>query len=543
MQEKTTMLKKLIAGIRWCCHSRYRRYILFRGYRLLHQRGQSDLVQKCKHQVSLAATGVTTGTASADIFFAARPEANLVIRQYLTKRTGEKSICLSVFNAVGGGVPIHHLPPHTYPVLRALGIPVWGLGSRVRWMVSLLVYWLYGCWMIVKLGRSTAERNSELNAGSSAFFQDLPVNAVPDRETSFERQDLVSWYCRWDQRNPLISSVSHQHKSRVKAVVNGVTLEYRAAGWSGYMGSTARIKYLLWGLRVGFMSLVDLLRGRWWHALLFSQAVMAKRLALSSEETLPAEIWFNHENYKYRPIWTYEAEARGVKSYLYFYSINNQTVQPAGHEISISGYWHLMNWPRCLVWNSQQKEILQQYINMETTYVPAGHMPYSDTNEELTPLSSPAIAVFDIPSYGNETSFALGQAYKYQKDHVVEAFYDDIIDAARANELVVCTKQKTGRKKSHLTARYLHLLEKLEQSPDVCATEAGIAAHRLIMATQMTVSAPYSSTSVIAEALGKPGCYYDPTGLLPEMTIFSHGIRIIRSPEALSDWIKKNRPQ
>ena len=37
---------------------------------------------------------------------------------------------------------------------------------------------------------------------------------------------------------------------------------------------------------------------------------MAKRLALSSEETLPAEIWFNHENYKYRPIWTYEAEAR-----------------------------------------------------------------------------------------------------------------------------------------------------------------------------------------------------------------------------------------
>ena len=114
---------------------------------------------------------VTTGTASADIFFAARPEANLVIRQYLTKRTGEKSICLSVFNAVGGGVPIHHLPPHTYPVLRALGIPVWGLGSRVRWMVSLLVYWLYGCWMIVKLGRSTAEKNSELNAGSSAFFR------------------------------------------------------------------------------------------------------------------------------------------------------------------------------------------------------------------------------------------------------------------------------------------------------------------------------------------------------------------------------------
>ncbi|MAW24481.1 MAG: hypothetical protein CMQ84_00560 [Gammaproteobacteria bacterium] len=543
MQENMTMLKNLVAGIKWFCSARYRRYMIFRGYRLLFQRGQSDLVQKCKHQVSLVETGVTHDTASPDIFFASRPDADLVIRQFLSKRTGEKSMCISVYNAIGGGVPIHHLPPHTYSLLRELGIPVWAFGSRIRWMLGLLVYWLYGCWIFVKLGFPVADKNSETNAGSSAFFQDLPLNALPDRETPFERQDLVSWYCRWDKRNPLIRTVTHQHKNRVNTVVNGISLEYRAAGWSGYMSSSARIKYLLWGLRVGFMSLVDLLSGRWWHALLFSQAVMAKRLALSSEETLPAEIWFNHENYKYRPIWTYEAEARGVKSYLYFYSINNQTVQPAGHEISISGYWHLMNWPRCLVWNSQQKEILQQYINMETAYVQAGHMPYSDTNEELTPLSSPAIAVFDIPSYGNETSFALGQAYKYQKDHVVEAFYDDIIDAARANELVVCTKQKTGRKKSHLTARYLHLLEKLEQSPDVCATEAGIAAHRLIMATQMTVSAPYSSTSVIAEALGKPGCYYDPTGLLPEMTIFSHGIRIIRSPEALSDWMKKNRPQ
>ena len=542
MQEKTKMLKKLIAGIRWCCHSRYRRYILFRGYRLLHQRGRSNLVQKCKHQVSLAATGVTTGTASPDIFFAARPEADLVIRQYLTKRTGEKSICLSVFNAVGGGVPIHHLPPHTYPVLRALGIPVWGLGSQVRWMISLLVYWLYGCWIFIKLGRSTVKKNSELNAGSSAFFQDLPVNAFPDSETSFERQDIVSWYCRWDQRNPLIRSVSHQHKSPVKAMVNGVSLEYRDGGWSGYMSSNVRMKYLLWGLRVGFMSLVDLLRGRWWHALLFSQAVMAKRVALSSEGTLPAEVWFNHENYRFRPIWSYEAEVRGVKSYLYFYSVNNQTVQPAGHEISISGYWHLMNWPRCLVWNSHQKEILQQYINMEIEYVPAGSVPYTDTNEELTPLSSPAIAVFDIPCYGNEITFALGQAYKYQKNHVVETFYNDIINAARANQLLVCTKQKPGRKKSHLTAKYLRLLKKLEQSSNVYAINAGIAPHRLIMVTQLTISLPYSSTSVIAKALGKPACFYDPTGLLPEITIFSHGIRVIRSPKDLSDWIRINQP-
>ena len=540
MQESMTMLKKLVAGIKWFCSARYRRYMIFRGYRLLFQRGQSDLVQKCKHQVSLVETGVTDDTASPDIFFASRPDADLVIRQFLSKRTGEKSMCISVYNAIGGGVPIHHLPPHTYSLLRELGIPVWAFGSRIRWMLGLVVYWLYGCWMFVKLGFPVADKNSETNAGSSAFFQDLPLNALPDRVTPFERQDLVSWYCRWDKRNPLIRTVTHQHKNRVNTVVNGISLEYRAAGFSGYLGGRTWLEYFLWGLWVAFMAFVDLVRGRWWHALLFSQAVMAKRLVLSSEGTLPAEVWFNHENYRFRPIWTYEAEARGVKSYLYFYSINNQVIQPADHEIIISGYWHLMNWPRCLVWNSQQEEILQKYTHLETTYVQAGDMPYSDSNEELTPLSSPAIAVFDIPSYVLDVTFSLGQVYKYQKDHVIEAFYDDIIEAARANDLVICTKQK-ARHKRHLTARYLHILNKLDQLADVLPIEAGIAAHRLIKATQMTVSIPYSSTSVIAEALGKPACYYDPTGLLPEKTIFSHGIRVIRSPEALSDWMKKYR--
>ena len=535
------MRTNLFAGIKWFCSARYRRYMIFRGYRLLLQRGQSNLVQKCKHRISLAETGVTDDTASPDIFFASRPYADLVIRQYLSKRTGEKSMCISVYNAVGGGVPIHHLPPHTYPLLRELGVPVWAFGSRIRWMLSLLVYWLYGCWVFVKLGFPVAGKNDQTNAGSSAFFQDLPLNALPNKETSFERQDLVSWYCRWDKRNPLIRTVSHQHKSRVNTVVNGITLDYRAAGFSGYLDGRAWLQYFLWGLRVAFMTLVDLALGHWWHALLFSQAVMAKRLVLSPKGTLPAEYWFNHENYKFRPIWTYEAEARGGKSYLYFYSINNQAIQPADQEVIISGFWHLMNWPRCLVWNSLQEEFLKKFNNLETTYIQVGQIPYSDSNEDLTPLSSPAIAVFDIPSYVLDVTLSLGPVYKYQKDHVVEAFYVDIIEAARANGFVVCTKQKVRRKR-HLTARYLSILDELDQlADDVLPIKADIASHRLIEAAQMTVSTPYSSTSVIAEALGKPACYYDPTGLLPEKTIFNHGIRVIRSPEALSDWIKNNR--
>lgn len=533
-------LKKMVTAVRWFCFPRYRRYMIFRGYRRLHKQGQSNLVQQCKHELSRVATGVMFDKASPEIFFAARPEADLVIRQFLSKRTGEKSICHSVYNAVGGGVPIHHLPPHTYPALRNLGIPIWSFGSSIRWSVSLLIYWLYGCWMVLKLGRSTAAKNSEITAGSKAFFQSLPVNAVPDRKTSFERQDIVSWYSRWDKRNPSIKSVSHQHKNRINVIVNGITLEYRPAGWSGYMSVGTQIKFLLWSLRVAFMALTDLLRGRWWHALLFSEAVMAKRLTLSAEGTLPAEIWFHHEYYRFRPIWTYEAEARGVKSYLYFYSVNNQTVQPSSHDFIITGYWHLMNWPRYIVWDKQQKEFLEKYNQPGTELIQVDPTPYTDSNDDLKSPSLPSIAVFDIPSYVSEITFALGQPYNYQKNHVAKAFYDDIVKVARAHGFAVCTKPKL-RNQSHLAPGYRATLDRLDKQPDVYRIEAGISPHRLIMATQMTISTPYSTPSVIAKALGKPTCFYDPTGLLPKNSNFSHGIKVINTPEDLSDWIKNNR--
>ncbi len=534
-------LNKLINGIKWCCQPRYRKYLLFRGYRRLRYSSQANLIQKCKYELSLAITGVNKQSASPDIFFSAQTEADLVIRQYLTKRTGEKSICLSIYNAVGGGIPIHHLPPHTYQILQNLSIPNWAFGSWLRWQISLILYWLYGCMIFFKLARSTASKKTDQCSHKTVFFLHLPLNAIPRSETVFQRQDLISWYVRWKRRNPSCDSISHQHKNCVDNEVCGMSLKYRAAGWPSFFAMHEKFGYFFWGVRISIMALFDIFRGRWWHALLFSQAVMAKRIALSQRENLPAEIWVNHENYKYKPVWVYEAEAKGVKSFLYFYSINNQTVQPATHEISISGYWHLMNWPRYLIWNEEQKNILKEYIQHKAEFVMSGALPFTDSDDDLSPLSSPAIAVFDIPSFTSEFFLLFGQAFKYQTDNVVEQFYQDVIHAAKANYFLVCTKQKAGRKSTHLTSRYIKLHDKLKKTKGVCGVKPDIAAHRLIMSTQMTISAPYSSTSLIAKSMGKPSCYYDPTMLLPDRTKFSHGVEIVKSLEALTEWIKKNK--
>ena len=499
-------------------------------------------MQECKHRLTRIPSPAKHGTASGAIFFSAGDQADLVIRQYLTKKSFGRFIGLSLYNALGGGVPIHHLPPHTYPVLRDMGIPVWETASKLLWPLSLMAYWLYGCGTMLWLGLSNPGGETESDSRANAFFLDMLPNAAPDTETKFQRQDLVSWYARWEGRNPKINAVTHQLRDRTSRKVDGLDVKYRPAAWSGRIEGKERWNYLLWCLGAAGLSLFDLLRGRWWHAMLLPEAVMAKRLALSPEGGLPAEIWLNHENYSFKPLWVYGAEARGVETFLYFYSVNNQTIQPAGAPVHIAGHWELMNWKRVLVWTEQHESLLRKHAGDggdAVEYIRVGHMPFLDSDTEIEPIASPSIAIFDVPGFRAGRLLALGQAYKYTSDRMLEVFYRDIMELAAARGVSVHLKRKS-RPDGLLTPRYRTLIKEVLRSETAQSVDPAVAPHRLVMATDATISVPYSTTSVIAKALGKPACYYDSLGILPETSEFSHGIEIIRSRDALEKWIKRN---
>jgi hypothetical protein len=47
---------------------------------------------------------------------------------------------------------------------------------------------------------------------------------------------------------------------------------------------------------------------------------------------------------------------------------------------------------------------------------------------------------------------------------------------------------------------------------------------------------PFTSTALIARHLGKPSCYYDPTGLVQKNDRAAHGIPIVTGMEELKSW-------
>ena len=51
------------------------------------------------------------------------------------------------------------------------------------------------------------------------------------------------------------------------------------------------------------------------------------------------------------------------------------------------------------------------------------------------------------------------------------------------------------------------------------------------------ISSPYTSTAVIANEMGKPSVYYDPSKLLQKGDPASHGIMVIQSELELDEWL------
>ncbi len=86
--------------------------------------------------------------------------------------------------------------------------------------------------------------------------------------------------------------------------------------------------------------------------------------------------------------------------------------------------------------------------------------------------------------------------------------------------------------------QYRFFAERLSESENVITVDPDISAYRVIEASTIVISMPFTSTALIARELGKPSCYYDPTGLVQKDDRAAHGIEIIIGPEELKKWLK-----
>ena len=520
---------------------------VLRGQRLMRAEGWLPLIVQIKHDISHQSLTAFTDRTSAYIFHETLEISELIIRQYLMIRVAGVGLNRSILAAFGGARGVHVLPPHILNLLAEKGVPTHQILSRLAWIGYVFAVWAYGVLIIARLARRAHPLSNRLaSPKSTALFVGAVQGNLPSDRPLSDRYDLLSWYHNWPGRNPAICTIAASGRLSPPLHSDEPAVAVLSSEFVPLPSWSLWVCFLGWALVAILRSFWDLMRGRWWHALLLSEAAKARVTHLTPPLNLAAEYWFSHTGYIYRPIWTYGAARKGAEHYLYFYSVNNSAILKEGEPILAIGAWPLMNWPNYIVWDEMQAAFIRQFVphSAETSYFHVvGDLPFVDGSAELPVPKGKKLALFDIQPFRPYLHASQAQVFEYYNPDCATAVLRDVADICEEHGLKMMWKRK--RDVSETTHPYYQKIEQelVERVQTVVSVAPQIASHRVIANSDLVVSVPFTSAALIARNFGKPSCYYDPLGLLAPDDKAAHGIPVLLCKAQLEKWIAEQLSQ
>ena len=512
---------------------------VLRGHQILRKKRMLDLPVSIRQKLSRISLSDFSKKTSKYIFHDSLSNSDLIIRQYLMVRVCGTHISRSLLAAVGGSkFPFHILPNYMIKIIIKNKVPVAKLLSPILWYLYVLIVWCFGIVQFFKSVYYQLPKRKMRCVNNLAFFLNLSENNFPTTNTIEKSYDLISWYSNWKHRNTSIIGIGHNLNSIKINTVGKLKVVESKTEFGEFINWKQLVLFIIWGLYAITRSFLDLLIGRWWHALLLSEAIKARIMHLHKKEHVFAEYWFSHTSYTYKPIWTYNAELKGSKLFLYFYSINNHAIQPKYDKNFSIGNWHLMNWPIYIALGNHNKNFLKKYVSKKSQIIVENNFYFSDSDIKIREIKSPVIAVFDIQPHRPYNHATNAQVYEYYHPKTSQKFFYDILRLSKEYNLQILWKKKRniGRKEHRY---YRMLYQKLEFFENVTCVDPSISAHKIIEKADFVINMPFTSTALTAINLGKPSCYYDAIEIIDKNDKSSPNVKIINGYENLSLWLKQ----
>jgi len=471
----------------------------------------------------------------------------IIVRQYLYHRlvAGNKlnrAIVLS-FSSKNKKV-VFPLPKEWRDIIEQHGIKVARLRSSVYWWAYITSALFYGLFktVVIAITEIKIGIGSQTSLKQYVSFIDLMPSNIPKKNSNKQSHDIISWYLQWAGRKRDIQAVHHNVMNSLSTNVDGVGIMSfekilpKIVGWSAF------VKYIVWVVGSFFFSLFDLLKGRWWHALLLNQSGMVEHVRLLDDRFLAKEYLFNNSGWIYRPLWTYEAEKKGSSITLYFYSTNCEGVKIKNYYSNLAPGYGAMTWSRYLVWDTYQAHFVKRHAGEDANTIVVGSIWFSESenNEFKDSFKRPNIGVFDVSPIRKSFYSVLGQDNEYYTPQVANKFLTDISELIRQNDMGMVIKTKHKILRHYHSKNYFKFINRLSQTENISLVDYDISAHNLIEHCDVVISFPFTSTALIAYEIGKPTVYYDPTenaNLKGDRA--AHGITVISGRAELESWILK----
>ena len=357
------------------------------------------------------------------------------IKQYLLLRIGSHSLDSALLSTISqtGKKLVYPMPNEWRLSIEEHGFLVSHWRSECLWRFYLLGLVGYSFFkmlkIIIKSILGTFVATDQLD--KYVYFSNLSNLNIPKKPNLKMSYDIISWYIktRGDKYN--ISLIKHDAKDSSPVKLNNVCIKKSNSGPIPYLVGWKNICiFFLWGVSATFLSLWDLIRGRWWHAFILNQSILSKQIMLTHPTRLAKEYLFHNSSQTYRPLWTYDAEKFGAKITLYFYSTNIEGFKSNNSYSSATYAWRCMTWPRYLVWDQMQADFVRRVSGPKVVIETVGTIWFSDSSETLIPDSKDKIAVFGVTPHRVARSCLYGNAASYYSPDNCIAFLEHVFNVS-----------------------------------------------------------------------------------------------------------------
>lgn len=515
-----------------------------RGFQSLKKAQKLDIISLLKDELSNIPLTCTVENTSSIVFGAGTPRSELILKQFLlVKVLGIKFNERLLLAANDPRMEIKHpLPPEWRIVLEKHGFKADTLRNKIEWIKFIFFYLLSGyASIVIQLFTSLKQLlfpGAKL-AGNSAYFQSLAINNLPitvkDGGTS---HDIITWYYRWEKRVHPIDGIYHSIEGAKTSMIDGVPIVAVPSAIPSLGNLVLLLRYFIWGVQASILSLIDIFRSRYWHALLLRESSKSGQIRLLKPESLASDYLFHNSNHIFRPLWTYDAEKMGSRIIFYFYSTNCETFKTSSGYPLQEHTWHIISWPNYLVWDKHQHDFIKRAVGNDKSEIHVvGPIWFSSSDKEIpTYDAEKSIAVFDVQPMRESRYQLLGQANGFNTPFTTNQFLQDISEITKKHNAKIVFKRKRHIGKL-VHKKYYNLVEQLTQSQHFLSVDPEVDAIRLIEKSLAVISMPFTSTAILAKELGKPTIYYDPNGQIQKDDRAAHDIRVVCGKAELDEWM------
>jgi polysaccharide biosynthesis PFTS motif protein len=513
-----------------------------RGYDILKKSNRLSLIDNVRNRITEQALNPSTKEITILKNEVAVRDHQVVIQQYLIEQLLTLSFNKSVlFTVATGKKLVYPLPSSWQNILSENDIKPNCFICTVLFYKYIFTNGLAGCaeflWQTLRsFKRSIKVAYSDL--GEYVFFEALQPSNLPDVSGDYE-YGIVSTYVKKFPKPDLVDFVCHTVQQKSGLVINGKQTRAIPSPIPPLSFNINFFLFLAIGSRYFLMSLFDVFRGQWQTMLMLREKMKSLAFRFGSNNKKAKQFLFHNSGWIYRPLWTYVAENLGASIVFYFYSVNCERFKRDGrYPDRMTNSWAITTWPEYLVWDSYHADFVRRVIKRENKATVVGSVSFIHSSKKLEYSSERFISIFDVQPMRQTFYNTLAVDTEYYVPEVANSFLEDVIKTARNSGFSVIIKRKREIGK-YINSEYRSKIESYGKLPDCVFVDPSIPAEEIIKKSILVISMPFTSTAILAKEFGKPGVYYDPSGVIEKEDRAAHGIKILSTIKELSAAFEK----